>query len=47
VAAGKPGYAAAWSQVGTGAPPPGVVIAKGLATCAEPTCILKAMILAR
>lgn len=47
VAAGMPGYAAAWSQLGTGAPPPGVVIAKGLATCAEPTCILKAMILAR
>jgi hypothetical protein len=47
VASSTPGVAVAWSQVSQTAPPPGVVIAKALASFTGETGLIKAMILAR
>lgn len=47
VASSTPGVAVAWPQVSQAEPPPGVVIAKALASFAGETGLIKAMILAR
>lgn len=47
VSSATPGVAMAWAQMSQTAPPPGVVIAKALASLNEETGLLKAMILAR
>ena len=47
VASDTPGYAVAWSQVGTGSPPVGVVIAKALEGFSGERGMVKAMILGR
>lgn len=46
VASDKPGYAVAWSQVGEGAAPTGVVIAKALEPFTGDTGLIKAMVAA-
>lgn len=47
VASSEPGYAAAWSQVGSGDPPVGVVIGKVLQAFTGKRDVVKAMILNR
>lgn len=47
VAAAAPGYATAWSQVGTGEPPAGTVVAKALEPSPEGHGLIQAFILLR
>lgn len=47
VSSNRAGYAVAWTAVGSGEPPMGVVIAKALAGCDQFTCQIKALIFVR